>query len=117
MNRTYDTNYILNDIYIHGDGTVRLRRFDNNFIFNAIYDPETGGLRVNKIVGMTANDLEDFVITSPTNGQVLTYDAATGKWVNGIAIGAGARGRVRLTYTIPGTTTYFIIPPMIKPGV
>ena len=67
MNRTYDTNYILNDIYIHGDGTVRLRCFDNNFIFNAIFDQTLPGLRVNKIVDMPSTELSDFPQTRIAN--------------------------------------------------
>ena len=40
------------------------------------------------IVG-NLDDLDDVTITSPSDGEVLTYDSATGDWVNE-ASGAGA---------------------------
>jgi hypothetical protein len=34
-------------------------------------------------------DLTSFVITDPTNGQSLTYDSASGKWINSAAAAGG----------------------------
>jgi len=35
------------------------------------------------------NDITDVTITSPTDGQVLTYDAASKEWINAAAGGGG----------------------------
>lgn len=35
------------------------------------------------------SDLTSFVITDPTNGQSLTYDSASGKWINSAAAAGG----------------------------
>ena len=34
-------------------------------------------------------DLTGFAISSPANGQTLTYNSSTGKWVNGAAAATG----------------------------
>ena len=49
-------------------------------------------------------DLNDATITSPTDGQVLTYDSTAGKWVN--ADGGGAYYVIITTTTENGVTTY-----------
>jgi len=41
--------------------------------------------RSSKLVPLTVrelNDLDDVEISSPTNGQVLTYNSTSGKWEN-----------------------------------
>ena len=58
MERTFDTNYILNDIYDNSDGTVRVRRFDSNYIWNVIYDPTLPGIRIKDILGLLASSVE-----------------------------------------------------------
>lgn len=35
-----------------------------------------------RTISMVGNDLSDVVLTSPTNAQVLTYNAGTAKWIN-----------------------------------
>ncbi len=40
------------------------------------------------------NALKDVLITSPTNGQVLTYESSTGLWKNGAGGGGGGSGTV-----------------------
>jgi hypothetical protein len=39
--------------------------------------------------GGTLNDLTDVTITTPADGQVLTYDSGTGEWVNEAPTGGG----------------------------
>lgn len=47
------------------------------------------------------DDLGDVNISSPSNGQVLTYNSASSKWVNANASGGG--GGVSYGYTIPSS--------------
>ena len=61
---------------------------------------------INELAGGTGGasalgELTDVTITSPSNGQVLTYDATTGKWVNG----AGAE--LALTSEVIGSIASF----------
>jgi hypothetical protein len=42
--------------------------------------------------GGTLNDLTDVTITTPADGQVLTYDSGTGEWVNEAPTGGGTPG-------------------------
>lgn len=57
MNRKFDTNYILNDVYDNVDGVVRMRRFDSNYVWNAIYDPDLPGIRVKDVLGLVASSV------------------------------------------------------------
>ena len=41
-----------------------------------------GNLEISGAIVGNLDDLDDVVITSPTDDQVLTYDSATGDWVN-----------------------------------
>lgn len=50
----------------------------NKAIIGAINEVAQGGGGAS-----TLNDLTDVTITNPSNGQVITYNAQTGKWVNG----------------------------------
>lgn len=49
----------------------------------------SGRAYVKVINGQELEELHDVLITSPTNGQVLTYDASTGLWKNQAASGGG----------------------------
>ena len=54
---------------------------------------------INEIAGNSVsflNDLSDVTITNPSNGQIITYDAQTGKWIN------GEGSEVSFTSTISG---------------
>lgn len=51
------------------------------------------------------DDLTDVEITSPTDGQVLTYDANSGKWINA-AGGGGGTTIVQIPSVVVGTYTY-----------
>lgn len=42
----------------------------------------TGGGGTPPVVVVNLTDLQDVAISSPTNGQALTYNSGTGKWVN-----------------------------------
>lgn len=49
------------------------------------YDIEDAVARANIVNTLSA--LSDTAITSPANGQVLTYDSTTSKWINSTASG------------------------------
>jgi len=55
------------------------------------------------------DDLDDVSISSPSDGQVLTYNSTTGKWENKAAAGGGFNSRVRVylssDQSIDGQTT------------
>lgn len=49
-------------------------------------------LRTQAGSGGSLAGLSDVVLTAPTDGQVLTYDSATSKWVNETPTGGGGGG-------------------------
>lgn len=49
-------------------------------------------LRTQAGSGGSLAGLSDVVLTSPTDGQVLTYDTALGKWINETPTGGGGGG-------------------------
>jgi hypothetical protein len=49
--------------------------------------------------------LNDVDISSPTNGQVLTYDASSSKWVNGAGGGGGGGGGTAVSFSATATGT------------
>ena len=48
-------------------------------------------------VSIALGQLSDVVLTSPTNGQALVYDAANSQWVNGTVSGGGTGNYLPLT--------------------
>ncbi len=54
----------------------------------------------------TLSGLTDVVLTSPQDGDVLKYDTATSKWINGVGGVAGNYVTVDTTQTITGTKTF-----------
>ena len=89
MERTFDTNYILNDIYVATDGIIRIRRFDSNYIWNAIYDPDLPGIRVGQILGMNTTDLGDMPNPLVANMYIqVNADGTAYEYVEGV----GTRG-------------------------
>jgi len=52
-----------------------------------------------RAIALSQNDLSDAVISSPSNGQVLTYNSTTSKWVNSGAVGANAAGLIGVGQT------------------
>ena len=49
-----------------------------------------GNLEVSGAIVGNLDDLDDVTITSVADGEVLTYDSSTSKWVNEAASSAGA---------------------------
>lgn len=66
---------------ITDDGNAELRRL--------LVDPATGRLKVQGSVSTSLEDLTDVTITTPQDGDVLTYDSGTGEWVNEAGGGGG----------------------------
>ena len=54
-------------------------------------------------------DIDDVVITSPSNNQALCYDAATGKWINKTVSGGGG-GSAELESDVTSNTAVGAIP-------
>lgn len=44
---------------------------------------------VGSAISISTSQITNFEITSPTNGQTLTYSTATSKWVNSAAVATG----------------------------
>ncbi len=60
---------------------------------------------INGVAGMTLEELQDVDVPAPTNGEVLTYNTATSKWV-AAASGSGATTLAALTdVDIPAPTS------------
>ncbi len=90
---TYTVGYL--DIYINGvklapseftatnGTTVTLSEaaFAGDIVEFYAYNTQTYGGSINSF-----NDLSDVTITSPSNGQLLRYNSATGEWINSFAL-------------------------------
>lgn len=50
------------------------------------------GTYLTDITGENLNELADVVITTPAQGQALTYDEVSTNWVNGVVAGSGSGG-------------------------
>lgn len=65
------------------------------FLGNAVRIHATQGeIEVRIQNGLELGELHDVLITAPTNGQVLKYDAAQSLWVNGTDVGGVAWGGI-----------------------
>lgn len=84
-----------------------------------------GRIFVKVMNGWELEELHDVVITSPTNGQTLTYNASTGKWVNttpttgtvtsvSVTSGNGFAGTVANASTTPAITLSTTITGILK---
>ena len=68
---------------VNRDGTTAANFYATGGVSALGYGPGGGG------GATTLADLLDVNISNPTNGQVLTYNSATGKWVNAAGGGGG----------------------------
>lgn len=65
------------------------------FLGNAVrIHANQGEIEVRIQNGLELGELHDVLLTSPTNGQVLKYDATSGLWVNGTDVGGVAWGGI-----------------------
>lgn len=49
---------------------------------NFVYDGTKGAWKLQTLAGNDLTDLNDVVITTPSDGQALVYDSSSGDWVN-----------------------------------
>jgi len=49
---------------------------------NFVYDATKGAWKLQTLLGNDLTDLNDVVITTPSDGQALVYDSSSGDWVN-----------------------------------
>jgi hypothetical protein len=75
------------------------------------FSTAVGSLITTATGSLTLVGLSDVNVTSPTNNQILKYDSATGKWINGTSSGGGASTFTSLTdapSSYSGAGGYFV---------
>lgn len=64
--------------------------WDNRLLVEA--DISDLGTYLEDITAENLTELADVVITTPAEGQALTYDSGSGNWINGVVAGSGSGG-------------------------
>ena len=97
--------------YISAAGTRYGKTWNvgDHLVVNANMGGTIDGAKLDKIdsTEMVSNlgDLLDVTLTSPTNGQALTYDAATSQWVNSTLDISALQSEINTTQTGAGLNT------------